>query len=155
MRHAKTESPYTLKRDIHRRLTDTGIHEATRMGEWMSSQQIQVDRIESSPAERTRQTAERVLEAMKLNHSILHFREDLYHATPDIFYRTILALPDDAHRVLIVSHNNGITDFANELTDTRIDFMQPGSIFAVESAALNWQEWASSVRTFLFYKQPS
>ena len=154
MRHAKTESPYSLKRDFDRELTDTGIRDAFKMGEWIKARGIRIDRILSSSARRTRQTTEKVMQGSALDPSQVEFMDELYHAGSKTFFETIQAQDDRIETLLIVSHNMGITDFANQLTNARIDHMQPGSIFAVQSNCVHWQEFPKAARSFLFYQQP-
>ncbi len=154
MRHAKTESPYSIKRDMDRRLTPSGEQDATNMGEWLKSQGFTIDKVVSSTARRTQQTTERVIEQLGLPLSAVEYLDELYHATPETFLKVIQTLPDSTNTVLIVSHNDGITQFANQLTDARIDCMQPGSVFAVETNIERWSDFKGSERTFLFYKQP-
>ena len=154
MRHAKTESPYSIKRDMDRRLTPTGEQDATIMGEWLKSQEFTIDKVVSSTARRTQQTTERVIEQLGLPLSAVEYLDALYHATPETFFKVIQVLPDSTNTVLIVSHNDGITEFANQLTDARIDCMQPGSVFIVKCNLDNWSEFATTVREFVAYKQP-
>lgn len=154
MRHAKTESPYSLKRDFLRVLTEKGASDARQMGIWLQAKGIGIDKVVSSPAIRTLQTTEGVCESMGIDASIVEFREALYHATPETFTTVIESFPQEANTVLLVSHNDGITHFATQLTNARIDYMQPGSVFAVSCACIKWGEFFQRERTFLFYRQP-
>ncbi len=154
MRHAKTESPYTLKRDFDRMLTEKGEKDALEMGGWLNSAGMEFNLILSSTAERTRQTTELVCKAMHIEESMVRLQSDLYHASPEIFFNVIRSLPDTVKNVLIVSHNDGITHFANMLTDARIDYMQPASVFAVSCNCETWEFFQESEREFVFYKQP-
>lgn len=154
MRHAKTESPFLIKRDMDRRLTPTGEQDATNMGEWLKSQEFSIDKVVSSTARRTQQTTERVIEQLGLPLSAVEYLDALYHATPETFFKVIQALPDRTNTVLIVSHNDGITEFANQLTDARIDCMQPGSVFIVKCDLDNWSDFETAAREFVAYKQP-
>lgn len=155
MRHAKTESPYLIKRDLERRLTSQGEQDARQVGNWLLRQGIRIDRILSSPAIRTQQTTQGICEAMGLNHSIIELKEELYHPAPETFVEVIQRLPNETDTALIVSHNDGITLFANQLTDATVDYMQPGSVFAVSCTCDDWGKFSVSEREFLFYKQPT
>lgn len=154
MRHAKTESPYTIRRDFDRKLTAKGEQDAREMGAWLKSQDFTIDGVVSSPARRTRQTTELVIEQLGLNPSAVEHREELYHAVPEVFFKVIRSVPSEIGTLLIVSHNDGITHFANSLTDARIDYMQPGSIFIVKVDCQDWPEFEKSKRTFIGYHQP-
>jgi phosphohistidine phosphatase len=154
MRHAKTESPYTLKRDFDRMLTKTGESDAQKMGDWLKNQQLSIDQIISSSAERTRQTAQIVAAAIGIESTAIEFKDELYHATPDVFFDVIRAVSNTVNTLLIVSHNDGITHFANSLTDARIDYMQPGSVFIVQANCQNWSAFEQTTRIFMGYQQP-
>ena len=154
MRHAKTESPYTLKRDFDRMLTKTGESDAQKMGDWLKNQQLSIDQIISSSAERTRQTAQIVAAAIGIESTAIEFKDELYHATPDVFFDVIRAVSNTVNTLLIVSHNDGITHFANSLTDARIDYMQPGSVFIAQANCQNWSDFEQSTRIFMGYQQP-
>ncbi len=54
----------------------------------------------------------------------------------------------------LVSHNNGITDFANLLTDVQIDNMPTCSVFAVKIHTDNWKEIKSAKIGFDFFDNP-
>ena len=154
MRHAKTESPYSFKRDFDRALTDAGKSDALKMGEWIKANRIKIDRVLSSAALRTRQTTEGFIQGSNLDPSQVESMNELYHAGPETFVEIIQAQPDSSEILLIVSHNMGITDFANQLTNARIDHMQPGSIFAVQVNCQHWREFPKAALSFLFYQQP-
>ena len=154
MRHAKTESPYSLKRDFDRSLTTQGEQDARQMGVWLKAQSLSIDAVLSSTAKRTRQTTGLVIEQLGLSPSAVEYRDKLYHAQPDVFFKTICTVPDEIQTLMIVSHNDGITHFANMLTDARIDYMQPGSVFIVKSDCETWESFKESEREFVLYKQP-
>ena len=154
MRHAKTESPYGFKRDFDRVLTKRGEADALKMSEWLKAQVWTIDRVLSSTAERTRQTTRIITETIGLSHSQIEFKDELYQATPETFLNALASISIETKTVLIVGHNDGITQFANQLSDTRIDHLQPGSIFAVEWVADNWQRLEMMKNRFIVYRAP-
>lgn len=154
MRHAKTESPYGFKRDFDRVLTKTGEADAGKMGAWLKSEDFQIDQVLSSTAQRTRQTTSLVAESLGLESTQIEFKDELYHASPEIFFNVIASVPSEINRLLIVSHNDGITQFANQLTKAHIDHMQPGSAFIVKCNCDRWEGFKSAEREFIAYKQP-
>ncbi len=154
VRHAKTEPIHSWKRDLDRQLTATGEQDAKKMGEWLNQKTLNIDRVLSSPAVRTRQTTEWIAEQLGLDPSAVNYLDELYHPQPDVFFKTICAVPEEIQTLLIVSHNDGITHFANMLTEARIDYMQPGSVFVVKSDCETWESFKESEREFVLYKQP-
>lgn len=154
MRHAKTESPYGFKRDFDRVLTKTGEADALKMGAWLKSEGFQIDQVLSSTAERTRQTTSLVAESLGLESTQIEFKDELYHASPEIFFNVIASVPSEINTLLIVSHNDGITHFANQLTNARIDYMQPGSVFIVKCDLDNWSDFETAAKEFVGYNEP-
>jgi len=59
-----------------------------------------------------------------------------------------------AKTIAIFSHNPGITDFANLLTDTRIDNMPTCSVFAVKADIRNWEDFEKASKQFWFFDFP-
>lgn len=155
VRHAKTESPFSWKRDYDRCLTNAGMQDAVRVGRWLRSKPIQVDWVISSSAERARHTTKLLCNELDIEEKNIEFKEELYHAAPDVFTKVIKSITNNKQTVLIVAHNDGITHFANQLTTARIDHMQPGSAFAITCPCSTWEEFSDAHKTFLFYRQPT
>jgi phosphohistidine phosphatase len=57
----------------------------------------------------------------------------LYGASENVFYDVILTADNKFKSIAIFSHNPGLTDFANQLTDTRIDNIPTCGIFAIKA----------------------
>jgi len=84
---------------------------------------------------------------------ILLFPE-LYHAPEEIFYQVITKLPDNSNTVALFSHNPGITDFINSLTNTRIDNMPTCGIFAIKTEIKEWRSFRDGEKEFWFFDYP-
>jgi phosphohistidine phosphatase len=56
--------------------------------------------------------------------------------------------------VAVFSHNPGITEFANSLTNVRIDDMPTCSTFALSIDTNSWNDFESAEKKFLFFDYP-
>ena len=131
IRHAKTEYPAPGMDDFDRTLTQSGKEEAARVSAKILARGVQLDLILSSPAKRAKMTAEIFAATLKPEQGII-FLPELYHPHPSVFDEVIAKLDRSIKSVAIVSHNNGITDFANSLGLVRIDAMPTSSVLGFE-----------------------
>jgi phosphohistidine phosphatase len=54
----------------------------------------------------------------------------------------------------VFSHNPGITDFANSLTEARMDNIPTCGIFAIKIDTKHWKDFAEAKKEFLFVDYP-
>lgn len=69
-RHAEAEDPPPGMSDLERALTNKGVKQARRMGQWLDSQLPDSCKILSSPAVRTLQTAEALGRKFKIHNDL-------------------------------------------------------------------------------------
>lgn len=129
IRHAKTEYPAPGMDDFDRALTQSGKEEAVRVSAKVLARGVHLDLIISSPAKRAKMTAEIFAKTLYPAQGII-FLPELYHPHPSVFDEVIAKLDSSIKSVAIVSHNNGITDFANSLGIVSIDAMPTSSVLA-------------------------
>ena len=120
----------------------------------MLDKKYPIDALVSSPAARAKKTAELFSETCKIPASEIIYISALYHASQDIFYEVISALPDELNTVAIFSHNPGISYFVNSLTETKVDNMPTCSIFAVSADITAWSGFNKVKKEFLFFDYP-
>ena len=85
----------------------------------------------------------------------LVLKTELYMASDEAFNSVVEKLNDDLDCVAVFSHNPGITDFANSLTDDiRIDNIPTCGIFAVSIEARKWNKFKEAKKKFLFFDYP-
>jgi phosphohistidine phosphatase len=94
------------------------------------------------------------MKVFKVDESDVHLQSQLYLAVPDVFMQSILNIPDSVSSAAIFSHNDGITEFANTLTNTRIDNMPTCSVFAVKTDIANWKDFKKAKKEFWFFDYP-
>lgn len=113
LRHAKTERADAETDDRARKLTDRGRADAPVMAAWLVAIAGMPDLVLCSTAARTRETWELVSPTMP--NVPVSLRDDLYLAEADELLEILRLLPDGASTVLLIGHNSGLEDLANEL----------------------------------------
>jgi len=124
------------------------------MAKRLSDKKIKIDTFISSPAKRAKKTALFFAKEFGVDEKDVIYKTELYAAPSEVFYDVIEKLDDDADNVAIFSHNPGITEFANSLTDVRADDMPTCSIFAIKSEVKKWNEFRGSKKVFWFFDYP-
>ncbi|MFT3761339.1 MAG: histidine phosphatase family protein [Pseudoxanthomonas sp.] len=116
LRHAHAEPAQPGQADLDRPLSPTGLAEAEAAGRWLAEKGLLPDRVLCSPARRTRETLEAVLQA--IGYVEQRLVEAIYEATPG----TLAGLADDdceAGRLLLVGHNPGLEQLVALMCDGR------------------------------------
>lgn len=104
MRHAKSTIDKKVTDDRDRSLSKRGEKNAERMGELLKDEKMIPDLILASNANRARQTAELVIEALKYKGDRC-FLNKLYMAELEAYVQEIQRISDDANIVLLIGHN--------------------------------------------------
>ena len=154
IRHAKAETSFTLN-DFERPLNERGKKDAPAMAKRVKDRNISIAAFVSSPAKRAKKTAALFCETLGGNEEDIIFISALYHAPAEIFFEVIKNLDDRFNTVAVFSHNPGITDFVNELSQVRIDNMPTCAVFAVQAAIEHWAGFAKAKKEFLFFDYPA
>lgn len=154
IRHAKSSWDFSVLNDFDRTLNERGHRDAPIMVKRLLDKQIKIDAFVSSTAKRTLTTATYFAEAYGLKDKKIIKVPELYHAAPPIFYDVISKVDDKLDTIAIFSHNPGITDFVNELTDARIDNMPTCGIFAITIATNTWLDFDVAEKKFWFFDYP-
>lgn len=154
IRHAKSSWDDTNLSDFDRPLNDRGKKDAPRMAERLHERGIKIDCFISSPAKRAKKTAEHFAKQYKKTDDDISFKSELYMAEPSAFNDVLERLESKIDCVAIFSHNPGITEFANSLTDARVDNIPTSGIFAVSIEAEKWNKFREARKSFLFFDYP-
>jgi len=154
IRHAKSSWDNPMQNDFDRPLNARGIKDAPKMAERLLKRKIKIDVFISSPAVRAKQTCSFFMQVYKADESNMQLQSQLYLAEPEVFLKTIEHISDTNSCAAIFSHNDGITEFANTLTNTRIDNMPTCSVFAVKADIVNWKDFAKAKKEYWFFDYP-
>lgn len=154
VRHAKSSWDETGLSDSERPLNERGKKDAPEMAKRLHKKGLAVDRFVSSPAERAFRTARYFAKAFDVKKGDIEVEKSLYGAIPTQFGRVVAALKDNDNMVMLFSHNPGITEYANTLTNVHTDNIPTCGVFAVQAEVESWKDFAKAEKKFLFYDYP-
>jgi phosphohistidine phosphatase len=154
IRHAKSDWNNASLGDFDRPLNERGKRDAPLMAQRLLDKKIKIDAFISSPAKRAKKTASIFAKEYKRDTDKINFREELYAAPSTVFYDVITKVDDKFDSIAVFSHNPGITDFANSLTDIRIDNIPTCGIFAVKISTKHWNDFKEAEKEFWFVDYP-
>lgn len=154
VRHAKSSWDNVLQKDFDRSLNERGHRDAPMMARRLKERPVAIDAFISSPANRALTTAAYFAEAYSLKSKDIIQVPDLYHASIKAFYEVISKVDNAFSSIALFSHNNGITDFINTLTDTKIDDMPTCGIFAIKVKIDKWEDFLKADKEFWFFDSP-
>jgi phosphohistidine phosphatase len=155
IRHAKSSWEAAILSDFERPLNERGKKDAPEMAARLKDKKFIINAFVSSPAKRAKKTAELFCEQYEVAEKSIHFIPELYHAHSSTFFNVVAALDDQYNNVAIFSHNPGITEFVNMLTNTvEIDNMPTCGIFGIKVFTHNWADFKAAKKEFLLFDYP-
>ena len=153
VRHAKSDWSVDAD-DFDRPLNERGKRDAPVMAERLLKRKLQIDAFVSSSAKRALRTAKIFAEQLGIGKDEIIQTRELYLAPPGKFFEVLGRLDDKIGTVAVFSHNNGITEFANNLGIALIDNMPTCSIFAFTIDTDRWADMKEAKKEFLFFDYP-
>ncbi len=154
VRHAKSSWDNLTLTDFDRPLNGRGKEDAPQMAKRIRDKKIKIDLFVSSPAKRAKKTANIFMDIYDENTKNLLLIPSLYEASVLNFYNAIEIIDDKYNSIALFSHNPGITEFANSLTDYKIDNMPTCGVFAASIQIKKWNEFKNADREMLFFDFP-
>jgi phosphohistidine phosphatase len=115
LRHAKSAWDDPMMRDFDRPLNPRGHRAARRMGQWLRDSGLRIDLLVCSPALRTRQTLDDVLDAWGSTPDV-RVDDSIYMASADALLALIHGCDAAVDTLMILGHNPGLEDLAMLLT---------------------------------------
>lgn len=140
--------------DYERELNDRGLKDAPMMGRRLAKREINIDLVIASTAKRAAQTAELIAAEIKYASDKIQWLDKLYHAQPSVIQDVILETDDTYNTIIIVCHNNGITDFANSLNGVVTHDMPTCGMMAFHVDTESWSQFAQAKKTLWFFDFP-
>lgn len=107
MRHAKSDWHVHVG-DIDRPLNGRGRKDAVRMGRALTELDCVPDRIVVSPAQRTRESVERISGEWSFDQGQISIDDELYMASGDAIIELAAAYLSSCERLMVAAHNPGI-----------------------------------------------
>jgi phosphohistidine phosphatase len=154
VRHAKSSWDQEGLSDSERPLNERGKKDAPEMAKRLQKKNLKIDRFVSSPAERAFRTARYFAKEFDVKKEDILVEKSLYAAMPVQFEQVVSGLKDKYNTVVFFSHNPGITDYANSLTNVRTDNIPTCGMFAVQANVESWVDFLKAEKNFLFYDYP-
>jgi len=149
IRHSKSDWPEEME-DFDRPLTELGRTNAPKMAQLLLNKDVRIDRFVSSPAVRARETCELFSKVFGKDFTT---QEKLYRPSEDHFLSVIFDTENQVNSLALFSHNNGISNFANSLTDEIVNLPTSG-VVAYEIDCDNWSYFEMAKKKFLFFYSP-
>ena len=156
VRHAKSSWKDHSLADIDRPLNKRGQRDAPFMAKLLRGQNISVDQLVASPANRAFTTATHFAEAFGMEKSDILVLKDIYEAYPGKILQIIRAFTNDWNTVLMFGHNPAFTDVVNLFADRYIDNVPTCGIVRVDARIDDWSnfdEQNAKVAAFHYPKQ--
>lgn len=154
VRHAKSDWGNPQLDDFDRPLNDRGKKDAPAMAHRLLDKKINIDGFIASPAKRARKTATVFASVYKKDADEIILRDELYMAGTTVFKEVVATADNSFKSIAIFSHNPGITDYANQLTETRIDNIPTCGVFCVKADCTSWKDFATAKKEFWFFDYP-
>lgn len=152
LRHAKSSWKDALLDDFERPLNKRGKRDAPQMAHRFSKRGYKIDLIILSKARRTTDTANIFVNILDYK-SKIELNDQLYEASSQTLLGVINQIEDRYQNVLLVSHNPGLTNLANYLSNYFIDNIPTSGIVGL-STDLSWRNINEGGCTFLFFDFP-
>lgn len=116
VRHAKAEE--LASTDFDRRLHPKGIRQCAEVVEQLQEMKLKADWIIASDAMRTKETACLLAPSVGYDVNRIEWEHKLYHANAIQIIDVITAIDNKVNTLMLVGHNNGLSEAINELTRT-------------------------------------
>ncbi|WP_242921126.1 SixA phosphatase family protein [Pontibacter liquoris] len=154
LRHAKSSWKFEGLSDQDRPLNKRGREDAQLMGQELASRGLKPDLILASPAVRALTTATLVGKELGYQPEDIVLDERVYAAGIKDLMEVVQETPKDVQSLLLVGHNEGISDFANELSPENLARLPTAGIVALQFDCDNWTEISRDNADFLFFDFP-
>ena len=150
VRHAKSDWPEETE-DFDRPLADKGLQDALKMSKFLKNSSVPIEYMVSSPAVRALNTCKIFNQTYRLNYVT---SEKLYNPSENNFQSVIYDLNDEVNSVALFSHNNGISNFANSISEDIFHFPTCG-VAGFEINCDSWSQFDGADKKLLFFYEPS
>ncbi len=138
IRHAKSSWDAPL-RDYDRPLTSRGIQDVHLVSSHINSLIPKTFLIWSSPARRAKETA--LIFAQNISYPVesIIFKEELYTFDEKKLEDSIKSCSDEFQHIIVVGHNEAVTNFVNKFGSTLIDNVSTSGIVNIIFEQNNWK----------------
>lgn len=154
VRHAKSSWDFPALDDMNRPLNKRGKHDAPKMGRLLKEKGEQPDLLISSPAKRAFSTAKRI--AKELGYPAKDIIKDkrLYMADVENFFSVISKAGKKVNKLMLFSHNYGITYFANYISGSNIDNIPTCGVVRIDLDLDSWKNIETQKGKLIYFEYP-
>lgn len=154
LRHAKSSWKFDELSDHDRPLNKRGRHDAPLMGHELATRGVNPDLIISSPAVRAISTATLVGKELDYDADDISIDTRIYGADEEDLLEVVTEAPAEVNTLLLVGHNEAISDFANLLSPEPVHSMPTAGVTGLSFNCDDWKEISKDNATLLFYDFP-
>ncbi|MCC9166486.1 SixA phosphatase family protein [Pontibacter harenae] len=154
LRHAKSSWKFDELSDQDRPLNNRGRSDAPLMGQELASRGVTTDLIVSSPAVRAISTATLVAKELGYDPDNIVVDNRIYGSDKHELLEVVQETPVDVNSVMIVGHNEAISDFAQMLSPEPLSSLPTAGVVALEFNSESWYEIKKENGNLLFIDFP-
>ncbi|MDR2807307.1 MAG: hypothetical protein LBB11_04115 [Puniceicoccales bacterium] len=140
--------------DRERELDEQGIRELHSIGKQMIAAGMRPNVILTGGARRSIDTAKHIREIFGLLVNVIDIREELYNADIHKILDILQSLPDEKNSVMLVVHNQGVTDLLSSITNSEYKEIPNGGLVVVELRLRRWKDIESNTGRELLCLRP-
>ena len=152
VRHAKSSWKFPELNDFERPLNGRGKQAIPLMAKRLLESGLSPQLFISSPAKSAKLTCEGFAKSLHIND--IKYDQSLYHAGASELINCVKSVDNVINVVALFGHNPGMTDFANQLTNTYLDNLPTCGIFACRLEIDDWNEFSLEKGEFLLFDYP-
>ncbi len=154
VRHAKSSWNAPSLSDFDRPLNKRGLHDACLMGDILKQENIHLNRMISSPANRALSTAKILANSLSYPLEEIIENQRVYEASVGDLVNIIRNLEDDIHTIMIVGHNPGLSWLTDYLCDDPNLNLTTCGVCGIELDCHSWKDIEETPGKCIFFDYP-
>jgi phosphohistidine phosphatase len=154
LRHAKSSWKFAQLSDHDRPLNSRGREDAPLMGQELAARGVKPDIIVSSSAVRALSTATLIAKEVGYEPEKIQVNERIYGADKNDLMDVVHATPVEVDTLMLVGHNEALSDFANMLSPESLANLPTCGVAALEFECESWYDVNRDNATLLFFDLP-
>ena len=154
VRHAKSSWESPDLDDVKRPVIENGVKKTKKVIGFLNKENVKVDLIMSSHAQRARDTAALLAGSLNYPLSDIIINEKIYNGDEDDLLHEVYALPNDKNNIMIIGHNPTVTQFVNFFLDKKVDFVPTSAVISISFDTDQWEKIETSGKKVNFVAFP-
>ena len=151
VRHAQSDLNHAVLNDFDRPLNSTGQSDAILMADVLLKNNINLDYIISSGANRAYSTSKLIADRIKYFIDSIDLNNDIYHSSEQTMLNIINNIPNKYNSVMIAGHNPTFHYLSQLLSNETISEFPTCSMFSLEFDVDSWSEVDRGKKQFMIY----